>query len=103
MSTQPRVSATWDGSIYEAVQRDKYGRTVRHFWPTTEWFKTKVVVVTLPKVAWGHHDGARYLVNDWQLPVGRVIDGKISETPGKLTYVKTLKEARALVSAKIVR
>jgi hypothetical protein len=84
--------------MFETKERDKYGRTVRHF--GTELFRTKVVVVTLPKMAAENHNGNRYLVNDWQMPVWD--NGEyVGDAPGKITYLPTLKVARELAASKM--
>jgi hypothetical protein len=84
--------------MFETKERDKYGRTVRHF--GTELFRTKVVVVTLPMTADEARNGRRYLVNDWQMPVWQ--DGEyVGDAPGKITYLRTLKAARELAASKM--
>jgi hypothetical protein len=84
--------------MFETKERDKYGRTVRHF--GTELFRTKVVVVTLPMTADEARNGRRYLVNDWQMPVWD--NGKyVGDAPGKITYLPTLKVARELAASKM--
>lgn len=86
--------------MIESSHRDKYGRTVYHF--STDDFRTKVVVVVLPKVfVEAYPDKGRYLVNDWQLPVWENGVYVGDEAHDKLTYVHTLKEARALAASKI--
>ena len=97
-------TATATGTT-EYRERDKYGRTVYHVCKAGEHFRTKVVIVVLPKsYVEAYPDSGRYLVNDWQLPVwaedGTYVGG---EEHGKITYVRTLKEARALAASRIVK
>ena len=96
-----KETATAATGTFEYKERDKYGRTVYHV--CAEPFRTKVVIVVLPKsYVEAYPDSGRYLVNDWQLPVwaedGTYVGG---EEHGKITYVRTLKEARALAASRI--
>ncbi|AXH68297.1 hypothetical protein SEA_ABINGHOST_91 [Mycobacterium phage Abinghost] len=64
---------------------------------------TRVVVARSHKVFIEAYGADKtYLVNDWQAPLyddeGRYID---PETSGKHTYVRTLKEARAIAERKV--
>ena len=96
-----KETATAATGTFEYKERDKYGRTVYHV--CAEPFRTKVVIVVLPKsYVEAYPDSGRYLVNDWQLPVwaedGTYVGG---EEHGKVTHVRTLKEARALAASRI--
>jgi hypothetical protein len=84
----------------EQKQRDKYGRTVYHVSEAAKPFHTLVVIVSLPRVYREAHPGQNYLVNDWQHPAW--LDGVAQgEAEGKITYVRTLAQARALAASKI--
>lgn len=85
------------------TRRDKYGRTVHHISLNEQGQvrNTRVVIVKLPQAAIEHHDGLAYLVNDWQHPLYIGTTGVKPDQTGKVTYVRTLKEARELAIAKI--
>lgn len=85
--------------IIERTEKDKYGRTVRHL--STEPFRTKVVIVRMPKGYIERYGKAQsYLVNDWQHPAW--IDGvSQGEEQGKLVNAPTLAAARAIAVGKI--
>lgn len=95
-------TATAATGTFEYRERDKYGRTVYHVSPADQPFRTKVVIVVLPKsFVVTYPEKGRYLVNDWQMPVWDENGKHVGDAPGKLTYVRTLKEARALAASKI--
>ena len=81
--------------VYEEKDRDKYGRTVRRLYPVSQWGRTKVVIVTLPKVAVERNGGLKYLVNNWQI-ADRWEGGRCVNRDEAITYVRTLKQARDL-------
>jgi hypothetical protein len=86
--------------MIEFTERDKYGRTVRHC--KNEWSqRTKVVIVTMPKAYREAHPASKYLVNDWQMPLYDSNGQYIGDAPGKVTYLPTLKAARALAESKM--
>lgn len=92
---KPNIKGNVAETVYESLERDDYGRPVRHYYSTYQWGRTKVVAVTLPKCAWERNGGLKYLVNNWQI-ADIWEGGRCVNRDEQITYVRTLKEARAL-------